>query len=249
MSGGGAPAAARPAGPAGDRAGGRPGGRVDWDRLRLAVFDLDGTLYSQARLRRRLLPRLALAAAAAPDLLRIVPALRRAREDLAEAGARDFEDALFARAAARARAPEARVRAVARDWLLDRPLPHLAACRIPGAPEVFAALRARGLAVAVWSDYPAAAKLAALGLRADLVLSAHDAEVGVQKPDPRGLAVAAARAGAAPAQVLMIGDRPERDGAAAARFGAAFLHRGRRGDFRRFDEAEGPFAPLLAPAP
>lgn len=240
--------------PAADgRGAGRTGGRgmdrnrIDWDRLRLAVFDLDGTLYSQARLRRRLLPRLALAAAASPDLLRIVPALRRAREDLAEAGARDFEDALFARAAARARAPEARVRAVARDWLMDRPLPHLAACRIPGAAEVFAALRARGLCVAVWSDYPAEAKLAALGLSADLVLSAHDAEVGVQKPDPRGLAVAAARVGADPAQVLMIGDRPERDGAAAARFGAAFLHRGRRGDFRRFDE--GPFAPLLASAP
>jgi FMN phosphatase YigB (HAD superfamily) len=219
---------------------------LDWARIRLVVFDLDGTLYDQRRLRARILPRLAAAALCDPKLLRMITALRRAREAMAEAEREGFVVELIARAAREARVPEARAREVALHWLETRPLPYLASCAVPGAAELLAALRATGRVTAVLSDYPVAAKVAALGLAADLALSAHDPEINVQKPHPRGLEVAAARAGAAACEVLMIGDRAERDGAAAARFGAAFLRRGRGGDFCRFDEA--PFAPVLAAA-
>lgn len=218
----------------------------DWARVRLVVFDLDGTLYDQRRLRARILPRLAAAALREPGLLRLIAALRSAREAMAEAEREGFEPELIACAARAARVTEARAREVARHWLETRPLPHLAPCRVAGAAELIAALRATGRVTAVLSDYPVAAKVAALGLTADLALSAHDSDIGVQKPHPRGLEVAAAWAGAAAREVLMIGDRAERDGAAAARFGAAFLRRGRGGDFRRFDEAL--FAPVLAEA-
>ena len=71
----------------------------------------------------------------------------------------------------------------------------------------------------MWSDYPAEEKLAALGLRAEVVVSATDPEVDRLKPDPRGLEVALARLGASAEHCLLVGDRDERDGEAARRAG------------------------------
>ena len=55
----------------------------------------------------------------------------------------------------------------------------------------------------------------AIGLVPDYVVAAGDPEVGVLKPHPRGLEVLMAAAGADAAETVVIGDRPERDGAAA----------------------------------
>ena len=47
---------------------------------------------------------------------------------------------------------------------MERPLKHMARCRAAGTIELLASLRARGIEVGVLSDYPAAAKLHALGI-------------------------------------------------------------------------------------
>jgi len=122
-----------------------------------------------------------------------------------------------------------------------RPLPHLAAARRPGVTDLFDRLRAAGKAIGIVSDYPARAKLAALGLNADFVVSATDREVNVMKPDPAGLLRVMALAGVSPAETVMIGDRPERDGEAGHRAGVQTLIIGAKsgGDwtvFRHFCE-------------
>lgn len=208
---------------------------VDWGRVAAVVFDMDGTLYDQAPLRARMVPRLGLHALAGLDikLLRIVSELRRERERLAEAECSPFEDALVAAVAERADVPAERVRAVMVEWLETRPLPLLAPCIVPGTVALFAALRQSGRCIAVLSDYPVARKLEALGLSADLVLSATDPDIAMQKPNPKGLALAAARLGVAPDAIMMIGDRDDRDGEAARRFGARHLIR--RRDFDTFE--------------
>ncbi len=224
----------------------------DWDRVGAVVFDMDGTLYDQAPLRAKMVPRLGLHALRRfdPKLLRIVSGLRRERERLAEAERADFEDVLIAAVAARAGVSQDRVRAVMVEWLETRPLPLLAPCIVPGTAALFAALRRSGRRIAVLSDYPAARKLEALGLSADLVLSATDPEIAVQKPDPKGLALAAERFGLAPGRLLMIGDRDDRDGEAARRIGVPCLLRKR--DFDTFEDPifaslAGPVAPAAAP--
>src|SRR3546814_16242270 len=65
--------------------------------------------------------------------------------------------------------------------------------------------------VAIFSDYPAAAKLKALGLKAHLNVSATDEDVGRLKPDPDGLQKIIAIAGIAPRRSLIIGARLDRD--------------------------------------
>jgi HAD superfamily hydrolase (TIGR01509 family) len=223
--------------------------RDRWDQWRIAVFDLDGTLYEAAQLRRRMAARALWHAVryAEPGLLRVIATLRKRREELAAAQSFAFEATLIRDTAAGCGLSEAAVSTLLSEWFERQPLPHLRSCIAPGIDVLFASLRKSGRQIGVLSDYPAAEKLKALGLEADFVISAVDADVGVQKPHPRGLEVLLERAGRKPDEALVIGDRADRDGAIAMRIGASFLLRGRTrdADFYRYDDAV--FGPVLAP--
>src|SRR3546814_19598575 len=77
-----------------------------------------------------------------------------------------------------------------------RPLPLLMKARFPGVERLFHAIRASGRGIGVLSDYPAVAKLEALGLAADFIVAAADDGVGVMQPSPAGLIHLMERAGA-----------------------------------------------------
>src|SRR5690554_3840992 len=200
-----------------------------WDTCRIAVFDIDGTLYDPAPMRLRMAMMVGWQAATTfdPRLIHLISTLRRRREALAEAEQAGFEAILITDVAkATRRSPDA-VRAALDDWFDKRPLPHLKRCLVPGTEALFKALSRNNIQIGVLSDHRARPKLAALGLSADFVVSAVDAEVGVQKPDPTGLNLLLARAGCKPEQAIMIGDRLDRDGAIAKRAGTGFLLRGK----------------------
>ncbi|RXH10126.1 HAD family hydrolase [Bradyrhizobium guangzhouense] len=203
---------------------------VDWDDIRLVVFDVDGTLYDQRTMRRRMLRELAKDATRTRSLttLRTLRGYRRTRELLARQEVYDFERILIASTAKRYRLQEGEVRALAAEWLEKRPLAHIRDCRYPGVERLFAALRRRGKIIGVLSDYPAAEKLLAMELKADFVVSAVDRHVGIQKPNPKGLELLMQAAGTVPTSTVLIGDRPETDGEAARRAGAFALMRGNR---------------------
>jgi putative hydrolase of the HAD superfamily len=216
---------------------------VDWDNIRLVVFDVDGTLYGQRRLRVRMLRDMMVHVAKTRSLAVpvIVSTYRRIRERIAEREVTDFETALVAETAAATRRSATEIRAVVDDWIERRPLPYLAACIYPGVAALFSGLRRHGKIIGVLSDYPAAAKLDALGLEADHVLCAGDRGIGVLKPNPRGLQVMMEAAGAAPGETVLIGDRADRDGAAARRAGTWPLIRSAKAvegwqTFARFDD-------------
>lgn len=173
----------------------------------------------------------------------IIRALRRHREHLAETEVDGFEQALFEAVGGRFGVSAEAIGQLHQHWFDTVPLPLLMPHVVPGAPELFAALRKAGVTIAVLSDHRAEQKLNALGLVPDMVVSAAD--VGVQKPNPRGLETILQRTGFAPGQTVVIGDRRDRDGAIASRVGAGYLQRGTTPDshFRRFDDAV--FQPIL----
>lgn len=225
----------------------------DWDRIGLVVFDVDGTLYDQRALRYRMVPDLLIDAVRLRSLetLRVIKAYRQLREQLAEAEAEQFESQLLAATAASTGVPAPKIAAIVAEWMETRPLAYLRSCRYPGLDTLFAGLKQSGKVIGILSDYPAHAKLGALGLAADHVVSAPEARVGRLKPHPKGLQVLMEDAGFGAAQTLLIGDRVERDGYAAERAGAASLIRSASAQagwhtFARFNEAL--FAPVL-PAP
>jgi HAD superfamily hydrolase (TIGR01509 family) len=190
---------------------------LNWDEIQLVVFDVDGTLYDQRGLRFCMLREMLLASLQSRriDFIRILRAYRRIREQLGELLHEGFEQELSSRTAAIVGCSEDQVRATAEEWLEQRPLRHLVRYRYPHLPELFRGLRKHGKKIGVFSDYPARKKLEALQLDADLVVCAGDEDVGVLKPHARGMQVLMSRAACNPAETILIGDRPERDGLSA----------------------------------
>jgi putative hydrolase of the HAD superfamily len=217
---------------------------TDWNDIRLVVFDVDGTLYSQRRLRALMTRDLVIHAARTRslDAITVIRAYRRIREGLAERDAADFEPLLVAETAAATGRSSAQVSALVAEWIERRPLPHLVRSRYPGVLELFAGLKRKCKIVGIFSDYPAAAKLAALGLDADHIVCAGDQGIGALKPNPRGLVAILGKACVDPQRTVVIGDRIDRDGAAATQIGARALIRSEKPitgwqTFARFDDA------------
>ena len=79
----------------------------------------------------------------------------------------------------------------------------------------------------VLSDYPTKDKLEALGVTVDAEYGPDDARIDALKPSPKGLYVIMEDTKTAPEDILMIGDRKEKDGefARAARVDALILDR------------------------
>jgi HAD superfamily hydrolase (TIGR01549 family) len=193
---------------------------------RAVLFDVDGTLYRQRPLRACMAAELA-ATALRPSLTgrtiraaRILRGYRHAQEDLR---ARAIQDKGLARlqiaeAARRAHVPERDVDAAVTEWMRIRPLKYLSWCRRPQLRRLLVDLHAQGILLGVLSDYPAADKLAALGVAdlISLVLCGTDPEIGSFKPHPRGFRRACEIWNLAPEQVLYVGDRTDVDGEGAA---------------------------------
>ncbi|MCK9374516.1 MAG: HAD family phosphatase [Syntrophobacterales bacterium] len=190
------------------------------------IFDVDGTLYDQRRLRLWMLRemfRCVLSQPARLAELRILWLFRTMREKHAAEAAADLESRQYAWAAQAAGVSPEKVRDVVKYWMFERPLAYLRSCRYPGAQALFSQFQEQGIPIGVFSDYPALDKLRTLELTAQVVVSATCPEVSRLKPDPAGLLVAAAKLGAPPPECLFIGDQEAKDGECARRAGMPHL--------------------------
>jgi FMN phosphatase YigB (HAD superfamily) len=195
-------------------------------RVRAVLFDLDGTLYRQKRM--RTLMALELAASVLKRPLRapvawwVLSEFRKAQERLRGAetnrGAAIDQLELTAR---RTGMPVDRVEAIVTEWMVERPLRHLPRCRAEGLTQLLDFLISRRIPVGVFSDYPPQRKLEALGVagRFSVVLCSADPEIGRFKPHPRGFLLASSRWQLDPSEVLVVGDRIDADAAGAAAAG------------------------------
>lgn len=104
------------------------------------------------------------------------------------------------------------------DALYERHMSPAAWSPYPDAHRVLSALRERGVGVAVVSNigWDLRPVFRAHGLDAYVDAYVLSYEHGVQKPDPRLIAVACRALGADPGTALMVGDSREADGGAAA---------------------------------
>jgi len=195
-------------------------------RIRAVLFDLDGTLYNQAQLRFLMAIELLTMPLTGPGRAmrrwRALAAYRAAQEHLRSTGdAESVQEAQLNAAASRSGLPRVEVDRLVNDWMMTRPLKYLRRCRAAGIEALLDALAARAVMAGILSDYPADAKIAALGLagRFSPVLCSTDREVGALKPDARGFLRASELWQIEPREVLVVGDRPDVDAAGAAAAG------------------------------
>jgi phosphoglycolate phosphatase/putative hydrolase of the HAD superfamily len=155
--------------------------------------------------------------------LRILWRFRRMREKHAAESAPDLESRQYVWAAHAAGVSPEKVRQVVKEWMFERPLAYLRSCRYPGAQALFSQFQRQGILIGVFSDYLAQDKLNALGLTAQVIVSATCAEVNQLKPDPTGLLVAARQMRTPVPDCLFIGDQEAKDGECARRAGMPYL--------------------------
>ncbi len=189
------------------------------------LIDLDGTLYMSTPVKWVMAGELVLFGNGA---IRILRQFRQQHEKLRELGATHepspFEEQIK-RTADALQVPATDVERVVQDWMFKRPCKWLPRFRRESLLKEIKAFRDEGGRTALVSDYPAQLKLAALDVASlfDRVIANGEASGPKRlKPSPEGLLLAAAGLGAEPKRCLVVGDRTDADGAAAAAAGMEF---------------------------
>jgi len=193
--------------------------------LDAVILDVDGTLYDATRMRLAFAPWLAARFVRAPlttaRALRVVRAYRHAHESLRGERHQDLAQAQLTRAARTLALPEQEIAPLIGDWFERAPLAAVASAVRPGLRAALERLRLAGIRIAVLSDYPPDAKLAALGVAPliDVAQCAQHPSVGSLKPDPAGLLEVMRQLGTVASRTVYVGDRPEVDEAVAVAAG------------------------------
>lgn len=189
------------------------------------IFDLDGTLYYQKPFRIRMAAFLLQHLICHPSTWRellIIRTYRKVRENWEqyEKEEQDWQNLnldmrQYRYVAKQYKVSAQRVQDIVRFYMLEAPLKRLLPYRDNRLADIIRQLKEQGTDIIIYSDYPVKDKLQALHIDADAGFTSADAEIGCMKPDPRGLATIRKVTGYAIQDMIMIGDRYEKDGMAA----------------------------------
>jgi len=189
------------------------------------LVDLDGTLYAPRPLKVAMAAELAFMGLPAVRILRCF----RQQHELLRHEAGTYEPSPFEEQVKRTadilKVPAGRVDTVVREWMIHRPCKWVKRFRRRSLLDEITAFRAEGGRTAIVSDYPAQEKLLALGAETlfDRVIASGDAGGPKHlKPTPESMLLAASALEVEPKRCLVIGDRADVDGAAAASAGMEF---------------------------
>ena len=128
---------------------------------------------------------------------------------------------------------------IIRRWMLEEPLLYLKEYRDETAVQIMKKLQQKGIENIVYSDYPTKDKLNALEINVSNSFSAMDESIGCIKPNPKGLEYIINKYQIAKEDVIMIGDRMEKDGEAARAAGIDYLILERKRKNRKLQYEKG----------
>lgn len=196
------------------------------------LVDLDGTLYHALGVKLAMASELA--AASLLDGFRTARLLRRFRHEhealrqnpelLADLQTTPYHRQLE-RASEACEVTTAELQDRVERWMLDRPGKWIRAFRRRRLLAEIRTFRAAGGQTALVTDYPASAKLNALGAASlfdEILANGEDDRIRTLKPSPETFLLAAKLLGVDPQRCLVLGDRDDADGEAARRAGMAF---------------------------
>ncbi len=192
----------------------------------LIIFDLDGTLYDQVKLKnlllRKLLFRLLTFRTSLLDY-RIVACFRNQREKKkGYASARLLEEQ-YEWCAGGLKLPANRIRKCIETYMYNFPLSFLNRMKYEGIDKFFTMLRKKQSKIIVYSDYPVEEKLKVLGLSADAVYCSTQPSINQFKPSLKALRLICSEMRCDPKRALFIGDREDTDGEGARLAGIPFI--------------------------
>lgn len=199
---------------------------INWSHKKVVIFDVDGTLYIQKKLRLIMWSKLIQFYIFRPLLwheLLILQRFRHLRKKLANDNCQNLEKVQFEVVARSLRIKEEKVKKLIDKWIFKFPLPYLKETIFDGVKDFFSLLKQNGVKIAIFSDYPANEKLASMGLNADLVISATDPFIDKLKPNSTAIDYIQDFFRVKKNEMVLLGDRDELDGQAARNAGIEYI--------------------------
>jgi len=194
--------------------------------IQLVIFDLDGTIYDQKKLRMKLyvtfLLMFLIQRIKIIDL-KIVMEFRKQREKHKGFGSASLDEDQYKWCADQTKQAVEKVKKTIDLLMFQTPLKHLKKAIYPNVISFINALRKNGFKVAVYSDYPVDEKLSAFGVKADKTFCSTNKNISQLKPTPKGLNLICQSFQCAIDKALFIGDREDTDGESARMAGMQFL--------------------------
>ncbi|MDN3585389.1 HAD-IA family hydrolase [Pedobacter aquatilis] len=197
------------------------------NKLKLVIFDVDGTLYDQIKLRRKMMFSLLAYYLFRPWKLKellIIYHFRKEREKKADYQGSDLQNEQYYWCGEKVDLSFEKIKSVVDKWIFDFPNRHLNRCIYPGVENLFTGLKKKKIAIAIYSDYDSELKMRSMDLNPDLIVSSTDHAINSMKPQPKGLnSIIEKFKIIDKSECLYIGDRDELDGECARRIGIPYI--------------------------
>ncbi len=181
------------------------------------IFDVDGTLYSQRKMRLKMALSLLFFYLfrfwRLKELL-LLKAFRKVREK-EEFRTENFESQLFA-ACQKVDIDTSKGKAIIENWMFKKPLEIIKSCSFENLISFIEQVQKQGKQIIIYSDYPAFEKLEALGIKASSIFTPEAEEIGELKPSKKAMSFIMSTISKQKENILYIGDRDEKDGTSAA---------------------------------
>ena len=193
---------------------------------KMIIFDVDGTLYFQRKLRVSILGDLAayhlLHFWRVRDLI-ILWRFRsmRSRSEFIYGIHESLENEQYEQVANNLKIPIQREKEVVEKRIYRHPLQYIKKNADRRLLSFIKGMDCKKCAF--FSDYPARSKLLQLGIESSYIYTSTQKEINALKPNPEGILYILAEMGVAKADCIMIGDRDDRDGECARRAGIDYL--------------------------
>ena len=192
---------------------------MDFKKVKLVIFDVDGTLYDQKKLRHKMILALISYYLLRPWRVRellIIYHFRKEREKRAGFQGCNLQKDQYIWCAEKVNFPIDKIKLVVDQWIFNFPNRYLKECKYPGITSFFDSLINKGISIAIYSDYESKLKMEHMGLKAKLLVSSTDLNINAMKPLPKGLKYILNEFDIINSnECLFIGDRDELDGECA----------------------------------
>lgn len=190
-------------------------------KYKAVVFDLDGTIYNQTKLRINMAIRLGLYYVSRfwkVKELFVLKYFREVRDNWTKT-----DEELYKYISDKKGVSEEYVTGVVTKWIYQNPLDLLMKCRKEEVYSYIQKLQSAKIPVIIFSDYPIEDKIKALGIAPNGMYCPGDDRNIELKPSPMGLNLIMKDLGFSSSEILMVGDRDIKDGEAARQAGVDFM--------------------------
>jgi FMN phosphatase YigB (HAD superfamily) len=195
-------------------------------KVKLVIFDVDGTVYDQKWLRFRMLAELLWYLATPPfriSKVRMLSKYRKLIESAREGNSTGYHDRILKQLSEKYQISTEELSIFIDEWMQKRPLKYLVNSCHKEIPDALSYLESQGIPWTFYSDYYPNDKLDALGIKySSTYYSAMD-KINCLKPDRRSMDIILNDYNVTNSESVIVGDRIEVDGQLAINSGTHFI--------------------------